>query len=416
MKSALGIALLSIITCVVGSLYWWSGREDTPRFRTLPVERNDLLISISATGTIEPEEVIDVGAQIVGRIKSFGPDGQSEGKTIDYGSRVKEGDILAQLDDSQLTAELEKAKANRRLAEAELDRSQARHAPDRAEFPTAEALRDTDSESQYEMALAEREMAQAEVAVAEARLEQSKIALQQAEISLSYATIRAPIDGLLIDRRVNVGQTVVAGLNAPSLFLLARNLDGMRIWAAVNEADIGEIHVGQRATFRVDAFREKTFEGQVSQIRLNAAMSNNVVTYGVMVDIDNTEGKLLPYMTANIEFDVARRPNATLVPNQALRWRPTLGQVSPAVRENLAKMRAVAASSLKDEVRLAKPAVWVPADDGFARPIEVSLGLSDGTVTEIVEGDLKPGMSLIVGTIREDEIDFVSSFVSRVIE
>ena len=127
----------------------------------------------------------------------------------------------------------------------------------------------------------------------------------------------------MIDRRVNVGQTVVAGMNAPSLFLLARDLGHMLVWSAVNEADIGDVKVGQPVTFTVDAYRDQTFSGKVSQIRLNASLQQNVVTYGVMVEVDNPDGKLLPYMTAKLQFEVARRRSAILVPNQALRWQPT---------------------------------------------------------------------------------------------
>ena len=141
--------------------------------------------------------------------------------------------------------------------------------------------------------------------MAEAKLDQAKIAAKQAEINLTYTTIPSPIDGIVIDRRVNVGQTVVAGMNAPSLFLLAKDLSHMRVWAAVNEADIGEIKVGQKVTFTVDAYRDRTFTGKVSQIRLTPVSSTNVVTYGVMVDVDNADGKLLPYMTAKLQFEVA---------------------------------------------------------------------------------------------------------------
>ena len=184
-------------------------------------------------------------------------------------------------------------------------------------------MRGTDAEADYEKAEAENEVAEAEVAMAEAKVEQSKIAKKQAENNLKYTVISAPIDGVVIDRRVNIGQTVVAGMNAPSLFLLAKDLRQMLVWAAVNEADIGEIHNGQAVTFSVDAYPSRTFSGTVSQIRLNASLQQNVVTYGVIVDVDNTDGTLLPYMTAKLQFEVARRKDAVLVPNQALRWQPT---------------------------------------------------------------------------------------------
>jgi HlyD family secretion protein len=212
---------------------------------------------------------------------------------------------------------------------------------------------------------------------------------------------------------VNVGQTVVAGLNAPSLFLLARDLNRMQVWAAVNEADISEIHEGQKVMFKVDAYRDRTFSGVVSQIRLNAGMSNSVVTYGVVVDIDNSDGKLLPYMTANLQFEVARRDHTLLVPNQALRWRPTLKQITPGER---AKFQAPAPGEKGQEepVEVATPIVWLQSPDGLVHGKPVTAGLSDGMSTEIKSDDLPEGSLLVVGTMRRAKRDFVSSFVSRV--
>ncbi len=154
-------------------------------------------------------------------------------------------------------------------------------------------------------------MAKAELAMAEAKLEQAEDRRRSRPRSIwPTPPSRSPIDGMVIDRRVNVGQTVVAGMNAPSLFLLANDLGHMLVWAAVNEADIGDVKVGQTVTFKVDAYRDRTFSGKVSQIRLNASLQQSVVTYGVVVDVDNADGKLLPYMTAKLQFEVARRPNA----------------------------------------------------------------------------------------------------------
>ena len=258
--------------------------------------------------------------------------------------------------------------------------------------------------------------------MAEAKLEQAKIATKQAEINLGYTTIRSPVDGVVIDRRVNVGQTVVAGLNAPSLFLLAKDLSHMLVWAAVNEADIGDINVGQKVTFKVDAYRDRTFTGKVSQIRLNASLLQNVVTYGVVVDVDNTDGKLLPYMTAKLQFEVARRSNAILVPNQALRWQPTWEQISPSARAGLDAAQRTASPAggateapsddAEPTVDLGSPTVWVVADDGLVRPVSVKVGLSDGMVTEITGGELQAGDVVVVNVVREAKPDFVSSFIS----
>jgi HlyD family secretion protein len=424
MKTILGLLMVTTLAAALGVLYWRTGMSDGPRFRTLPVTRGDLLVAVSATGTVEPVEIIDVGAQIVGMIKRFGPDPERPGKTVDYRCRVKAGDVLAQLDDMPHRAEVERTEATQKLAEAERKRYRARHEQAQRDFQRAEKLRETISEGEYENVRAEYEIAQADMAMCEAKVEQARIAAKQANINLSYTTIRAPVDGEVIDRRVNVGQTVVAGLNAPSLFLLAKDLRHILVWAAVNEADIGDIHLGQKVTFRVDAFRERTFAGKVSQIRLNASLQQNVVTYGVVVDVDNPDGVLLPYMTAKLQFEVARREQVLLVPNQALRWQPTWEQVSPSARDGLPppnanrigadEEREGTAQETEATVTLGTPTVWVPGDDGLVRPVAVQLGLSDGMVTEVTGGELEPGAEVVVNAPRKSQPDFVSSFITKV--
>ena len=424
MKTMLGILACATISVAIFSGFWSERFAQSPAFRTLPVMQGDLFIGVSATGTVEPVEIIDVGAQIVGIVKSFGPDPDNSAKTIDYRSRVKAGSVLAQLDDLPHRAELDKAKANLQLAEAELGLVRARQKQRDRAFRRATELRGTDPEAEYEKAEAEAEMAKAEVAMAEAKLEQAKIAKTQAEIHLSYTTISSPVDGIVIDRRVNVGQTVVAGMNAPSLFLLAKDLSRMLVWAAVNEADIGDIHVGQTVTFTVDAYHQRTFSGTVSQIRLNASLQQNVVTYGVIVDVDNSDGMLLPYMTAKLQFEVVRRKEAVLVPNQALRWQPSWKQITPLARKDLAPPSKEnvgdrgefddAADDEEPTIKVNAPTVWVVGADGLVRPIEVVVGVSDGMVTEILNGDIKPGDEVVTNIIRKGERDFVSSFVNKV--
>jgi len=407
----------------VGLHYWRSASADRPEFRTAAVTRGDIILPVGATGQVEPMEVIDVGAQIPGMVKMFGPDPNRPGKTIDYDSRVRKGSLLAQLDDAPHQCELTKSEANLRLAESELSRCQARLKQARSAYARAERLRDTNAESDYESAVAAYDVAKAETDVAGARLEQAKAAKKLAETNLGYTRICSPVDGVIIDRRVNVGQTVVAGLNAPSLFLLAKDLSRMLVWAAVNEADIGNIHLGQPATFKVDAYRDQEFSGTVSQIRLNASMAQNVVTYGVVVEVDNRDERLLPYMTAKLKFEVARSTNVLRVPNQALRWQPTLSQVTPELRQKFQAAGKVTtpddsdATDDEDQQRidLDATALWVVGPDGFVRPIEVKTGLSDGINTEIKEGKIEADMQVVIRAVREAQPDFVSSFISQVV-
>ena len=171
------------------------------------------------------------------------------------------------------------------------------------------------------------------MAVGKATIRQNRAALRMAKTNLGYTTIKSPVRGAIIDRRVNIGQTVVASLNAPSLFLIAKDLRRMQVWASVNEADIGRIHVDMPVRFTVDAHAGQTFHGKVTQIRMNATMTQNVVTYTVVVTTDNSNGKLLPYLTANVQFEVDQRSHVLLVPNAALRWKPQASQIDPAVRK-----------------------------------------------------------------------------------
>jgi HlyD family secretion protein len=189
---------------------------------------------------------------------------------------------------------------------------------------------------------------------------------------------------------VNIGQTVVASLNAPSLFLIAKDLRRMQVWASVNEADIGRIHVDMPVRFTVEAYPGELFRGTVSQIRLNATMTQNIVTYTVVVTTDNSSGKLLPYLTANVQFEVDRRSGVLLVPNAALRWKPQASQVDPAVGNAI----ALSADSTSAE---GHGCLWIPADGDFVRPLEVVVGTSDGTMTEITGGGVREGMQVVVG-------------------
>jgi HlyD family secretion protein len=207
---------------------------------------------------------------------------------------------------------------------------------------------------------------------------------------------------------VNIGQTVVASLSAPSLFLLAKDLRRIQVWASVNEADIGHLRTGQQVSFSVDAFPGTRFKGTIVQMRLNATMVQNVVTYTVVVSTDNSDGKLLPYMTANLDFEIDRRENALRVPNAALRWQPAPQQVAPDARADFIKTLRAAKGTASDS----KPAekakdnhdrgrVWVE-DGQFVRPVKVRIGLSDGTMTEITGGDLADNTPVVVGETHEN--------------
>jgi HlyD family secretion protein len=350
-------------------------------YGTAEVKRGDLIITISATGTVEPEEVVDVGAQVAGQINTFGKD--RDGNTINYGSVVEEGTVLAQIDDSLYAADVAMAtaqlqEANAKLYQAERDWSRAQ------KLGPSEAL----AESSYDAYKSAYDTAKANVAVAEATL-------ARARRNLNYCTIKSPVKGVIIDRRVNIGQTVVSSLNAPSLFLIAKDLKRMQVWVSVNETDIGSIHPGQPVSFTIDAYPGEVFHGEVGKVRLNATMTQNVVTYTVEVITDNSGGKLFPYLTANVQFEVSRSSNVLLVPNSALRWTPNTQEVA-------SKFRTTPETAPEANQAASDGVVWVQ-QGAFVRPISVRLGPSNGTKTEVQGDELKEGLQIIIGEQRQQQ-------------
>jgi HlyD family secretion protein len=407
-----GIFFIVVIAVIGLSIFYWNRANGSSTvFKTTPVTRGDLLITISATGTVEPVEVIDVGAQVAGKIEYFGKDPNDPTKVIDYGTEVNEGTVLAHIDDSlyaadaeQASAQVEQAKANVLRAEADLIQiraklSQAENNWKRAqELGPSRALSATDYDSYkaaYETAKATVAVGEATVVQAGKSVLQTQAALKRSQTNLGYCTIKSPVKGVIVDRRVNIGQTVVASLNAPSLFLIAKDLTKMQVWASVNEADIGNIHPKQRVIFTVDAYPGLTFVGTVGKIRLNASMTQNVVTYTVEIHTDNSDGKLLPYLTANVRFQVAERQNVMLVPNAALRWVPTSEQMAPGTEEtalndkpqNAPNGPVTQSSQNKSGSTQKQGKVWVK-DGKFAKPIQVNVFMSDGSMTEIESKDL----------------------------
>jgi HlyD family secretion protein len=294
----------AIVTAVVilaggAAIWWWRARGDPQlSFRTAVVKRGDLVATINATGTVEPVEVVDVGAQVAGLISSFGKD--KSGKPIDYGSIVEEGTILAKIDESVYAADLavgkaqvDQDKASEASAAANLEQMKAKLVQAEADWKRAQELVRASllplsmydsNKASYEIARANVDVAEAALAQARATTLQAEALLSKAQRNLDFCTIKSPVKGVIIDRRVNIGQTVVASLNAPSLFLIARDLTKMQIWAAVNEADVGRIVPGTPVTFTCDAFPGREFKGTVNKVRLNATMTQNVVMYTVEVN------------------------------------------------------------------------------------------------------------------------------------
>lgn len=402
------ITIVVLLSLIGGGTWWWMKREKPVQvkiaYKTSTLTRGQAVQTILATGTIEPEDLIDIGAQVTGQIMAFGTD--TKGKEVDYCSEVKKGQLLARIDDVTYKAEVTISKANLTTAKAQLAGAQADVAQLNAKLRQAErewkraqqlGLGDAVSQKDYDAYLSAYEVAVANLKVGDAKIEQAEAAiaqaqaqLEKAERNLSYCEILSTVDGIIIDRRVNIGQTVTASMNTPSLFLVAKDLRKIEIWVPVNEADIGSITIGQRVTFTVDAFPERTFEGKVARVRLNASMSSNVVTYTVEVATENADSLLLPYLTANVKFILAESPaDALLVPTAALRWRPE-GWTPPS--ENPAQEH-----------------VFVQDEAGNPVPVAVTCGVADDMNTAITADQLEPGDNVITGTLTMIEVQQASA-------
>jgi HlyD family secretion protein len=427
------VVLACLAAGLLGGAAWgvWHRQASGSRgfsFRTDKAVQGNLTATVNATGTVVPEEVIDVGAQVAGQIKEFGRDLDGSRKTIDYRSRVEEGTVLAKIDDALFAPDVDAARADLALAEAEVHRSQCDVDSARAklyqterDYERARRLRSSGmlapvdydtAQNLYLTAKAAAPAAEAILLKAQRAVDQKREALKKAEKNLSFCTIRSPVRGVIIDRRVNIGQTVVSSLNAPSLFLIAKDLRRMQVWASVNEADVGAVHRGQAVTFTADARPGEVFTGQVYQVRYNANSTQNVVTYTVVVNTENVPDdkdpesyKLLPYLTANLQFQIDERTDALLVPNAALRWSPKLPMVAGEYRpgfEQAARQKALRDEGKGNQAaadRHARGTVWFE-EGGFVKPVRVRTGPTDGSMTEVVavlEGALTAGTPLVTG-------------------
>ncbi len=381
-----------------GAVYYAKTRSaavSSTVLRTVAVQRGDLLSTVNATGTLEPEEVVNVGAQVAGLIVAFGDDPNAPSGHVDYCSVVEEDAVLAKIDPTFYEAAVEQAEATLESSQANLKQLEAKLRMAENEWNRMDSLfqKKTISESEHDEARANYESAKASIDVGKATIRQNTAMLNTAKINLGYCTIKSPVRGTVIERRVNIGQTVVASLNAPSLFLIAKDLSKMEVWTSVNEADIGRIRLNMPVRFNVDAHEEEEFHGTVTQIRMNAQMTQNVVTYTVVVTTDNSGGKLLPYLTANVHFEIEKRPQVLLVPNVALRWVPDASQLDPSIPKTILDEQPAREEN--------KGRIWTTGPGGFVKPLDVTVGASDGTVTEIEGDGVKEGLTIVIG---EEEI------------
>ncbi|WP_313928055.1 efflux RND transporter periplasmic adaptor subunit [Pseudoxanthomonas sp.] len=315
-KILLGVAVVAILGA--GAWYWTSRKADGAEsaYRTATVERGDIRVAISATGTLSAISTVTVGSQISGQVTDV---------LVDYNSEVKKGEVLARIDPSTYEAQIEQGNAQIANAQASLKQAQATLANAELDY-TRKADLGTQklvAQSDVDLARAARDQARAQVNAAQASIRQQTASTQTTRVNLDRTVIRSPVDGVVLTRSIEPGQTVAASLQAPELFTIAEDLSKMKIELAVDEADIGQVKVGQAVSFTVDAFADRQFRGEVQQVRLSATTTSNVVTYPVVVSVDNSDGTLLPGLTVNAEIEVSKRDDILKISNAALRYKPT---------------------------------------------------------------------------------------------
>jgi HlyD family secretion protein len=373
-------------------------RRDTVQYLTAQVQQGEIRDAVDATGTVNAVITVQVGSQVSGTIAKL---------NVDFNSRVHRGEVIALIDPSllqgallQATADFETAKAGVTVAEANLARAAAAFVQAKADYDRAVSMAKNNVVTQqeldlatgnYESAKASRDAAAANVAQASAQVRQKDAAVSVARTNLDHTVIRSPIDGIVVARNVDVGQTVAASLQAPTIFTIAQDLTRMQVYAKVDESDVGRIKLGQPASFKVDAFPKIVFRGVVSQIRMNPTTVQNVVTYDAIIDFANPERKLFPGMTAYVTVPVATVQNVIKLPNAALRFRPRIGT----------------RGSAQGDPPSGTAVVWKLVADHTIVPVKIAIGITDHAYTEVtavIAGDLKAGDDVVTTAVMAKSV------------
>ena len=347
-----------------GYLYWQKSHSPSleERYKTQALEMGDIIQTVSANGTLNPVVLVNVGTQVSGTVKKL---------YVDFNDRVNKGQILAELDPALFQAQVSQSEANVSNAQASLELALANETRMRELFK-----QDYVSRQELDQSVQALKSARAQLALARAQLQKDRT-------NFDYSVIRSPVSGVVVSRVIDIGQTVAASFQTPTLFTIAQDLSKMQIDSSFAEADVGNIQVGQAVRFTVDAFPNRTFQGEVKQRRLNPTTLQNVVTYDVVVAVDNPEQILMPGMTAYVNITIAQRKNALLVPNTALRFKPV--DAAPKKREPRSK----------EENKKAQGGTVYILENNKLKPVRISTGITDNKFTEIVSGDLKAGDQVV---------------------
>ncbi len=385
---------LSVALAIGGYVFIGGDRTPPVRYKTAPAARQTVSSVISATGTINPVVAVQVGTQVTGSIQSL---------HADFNSVVRSGQVVARIDPSTYQAKRDQASALLTNAVAARVKAATEYVQRKREFVRAESLIEQQFVSQNEVDVARTavETGKAQLDVAEAQVKQAKAQLDAADLDLKYTVIRSPVDGIVIARNVEVGQTVTAGFQTPMLFLIALDLDRMQVDTSVSEADIGGITAGKPALFTVDAYPTEQFRGVVKQVRMAPINVQNVVTYDVVVEVDNRDQRLRPGMTASVTIVVAQKEGVLTVPNGALRFTPPKdGRRAGVADAGQPKLPAALSGPPRHGKGVApdgRRVVWRTMPSGEVEAVPLTLGLSDGVVTEVLSDDLREGEAVIIG-------------------
>lgn len=372
MKKYIIIGSIAIIILGVILFLVFNNSNGKQKFVTDKVTRGDIKSTVSSTGTVNAVTTVQVGTQVSGTIQKL---------FVDYNSPVKKGQLLAQIDPSILEAQVGQARANLLSAKANLEKSQVMLRDTKTTLERSKTLyaknfiakSDLDtSETNYLSAIAQ-------IKVAEAQVQQAQAALDSSSINLKYTKIFSPVNGTVISRNIDIGQTVAASFQTPTLFTIAQDLTKMQIDTSVDEADIGKVKSGQKATFTVDAYPELPFKGKVSVVRNAPITVSNVVTYNAVIVVDNTGLKLKPGMTANVSIETESKQSVLIVPNTALRFKPATSTATPDQKKTKGPKG---------------PGVWI-LENNKPKNIKITTGISDGNYTEVTSGELTEGQMII---------------------
>lgn len=373
------IVLVLIAAVCAGGYYaydHWTAEQGAQFYRVGQVQRGEVVATVTATGAVEPVLRVLVGSQVSGTVVKW---------YSDFNQAVHAGDVLAELDQGQFAATIDQRKAAVAVDKARVEQARADLTDAELNLHRIEGAFAKNSATKNELGEVQARVdgATAALHAAEAQVEVSEAALEAAQIQLDKTIIRSPIDGVVISRDVDAGQTVAASLNAPTLFEIANDLRRMRVNAAVSETDIGQVRESMAVTFRVDAYPKRKFHGVVTQVRYAETVVDNVVTYETLIDVDNPDMALRPGMTAVVDFEVQRVDNVLKVPNAALRFDPNRNFEAPQVRS-------------RGRAEPPKPRVYIKKGEKLVK-VDIEPGITDGSYTQVRSGDLKAGQEVIVG-------------------